>query len=309
MRRLLSVCAVIMSCLLFVGVPLGVLADCPGNLVANPGFEDDRYKTEGLGTSLSSSVGDGWTPWSVLGDATYNREVEYKVVDRNEVPDGTYRIMTGNRSQKFFTTWGSHTAGMYQRIAVPEGSQVTFSIYVQIYTGEKEVLSNGRFISDLDQPGNYRASVGIDPSGETPSGFGAPPSANTIWSEPVTEQNTRTTDADGYAIDDWALLTITAVASGPYVTVYTRGMPEFAVKHNDSYWDEACLVVSTPPTATPLPTNSPTETPSVTDTRSPRRRRCRRIRLRRRRPPPPRPPPLSRPRPPRPWRPPIRPRP
>ena len=98
------------------------------------------------------------------------------------------------------------------------------------------------------------------------AGFGAPPSANTIWSTPVTEQDTRTTDADGHAIDDWALLTVTTVAAGPYVTVYTRGMPEYAVKHNDSYWDEACLIVSTPPTATPLPTNTPTETPSVTDT-------------------------------------------
>ncbi len=265
MRRLLSATAVLVACLL-LALPLSALADCPDNLLANGGFEGERYKTEGLGTSLSSSVGDGWVPWSVLGDATYNREVEYKVVDRYEVPDGTYRILSGNRTQKFFTTWGSHTAGMYQRVAVPAGSQVTFSIYVQIYTGEDEVLSNGRFISDLDQSGNYRASVGIDPYGDTPAGFGAPPSENTVWSAVVTEDDTRTTDANGYAIDDWALLTVTTIAQGPYVTVFTRGMPEYAVKHNDSYWDDACLVVSTPPTATPLPTNTPTETPSVTAT-------------------------------------------
>jgi len=36
------------------------------------------------------------------------------------------------------------------------------------------------------------------------------------------------------------------------VTVYTRGQPEFAVKHNDSFWDTACLTaggVAIPPGA------------------------------------------------------------
>ncbi|HHX64859.1 MAG TPA: hypothetical protein GX702_08240 [Chloroflexi bacterium] len=260
--------------------PGTALTDCPGNRLINGDFEGDRYKTEGMGTSLSSSIAANWTPWSVLGDATYNREVEYKVLDRYELPDGTYRIRSGNRSLKYFTTWATHTAGFYQRVPVEPGTQVTFSIWVQIYTAENTMMSGGRFVSDLEQPGKYHASVGIDPYGGVPATFGAPPSEQTVWSASITETDTRTTDAEGHAIDDWALLTVSTIARSDHVTVYTRGQPEFPVKHNDSYWDDACLTVQpasatapeviAPPTETDeTPTEAPAEAEEPTVTQEP----------------------------------------
>ena len=264
-------------------------AQCPDNRLANASFEEGEYKTEGMGTSLSSSVGTGWTPWSVLGGATFNREVEYKVLQAATLPS-RYHIHSGNHSQKFFTTWGTHTAGFYQRIAVPRGSKVTFTIWAQIYTGERELTSEDEFISDLDWPtkegqkrgpGLYRVYAGIDPFGDTPPGFGAPPSERTVWSEPVTDFETRQVLESGQQIDAWVQLAVSAVAQSDFVTVYSKGQPEFAVKHNDSYWDDACLVAVAPPaptatdtplpTATPLPSDTPrpTNTPLPTATQTP----------------------------------------
>jgi hypothetical protein len=251
-----------------------VWADCPGNVIFNPGFEGSNYKSETLGTSLSSNVGEGWTPWSILGNATYNREVEYKVLDISTLPD-TYHVHSGRAAQKFFTTWGTHTAGFFQRVKVTPGSKVTFSIWAQIYTGEQDLAVGGHFVSDLEWPkqgerkgpGLYRISVGIDATGATPGGFGAPPSASTVWSKPLTEFDTRTTDANGTPVDAWVQLTLSTIAQGEYVTVYTKGQPEYPVKHNDSFWDDACLVVQSAPTATAKPTTPPTATsvpPTVT---------------------------------------------
>ncbi len=249
--RILTIPSIVTLLTLMLAMPVAVAqADYPGGLLANPGFEGATFKAESLGTSLSSNMVEGWLPWSVLGDATVNREVEYKVIDAAASGD-TYRVHSGNMSQKFFTTWGTHTAGMYQRVRVPPGSQVTFSAWVQIYSGERDLLSGGEPISDLQWPRNrndrrgpglYRASVGIDPTGNAPAAFGAPPAGATVWSESVTEFETRRVTESGVAYDAWVQLEVSTIAQGEWVTVFTRGMPEYAVKHNDSFWDDASLI-------------------------------------------------------------------
>lgn len=268
--------AVFTSLVLFsLCLSISVSAQCPDNRLANAGFEEGEYKTESVGTSLSSGMGNGWMPWSILGDAVNNREVEYKVLAANTLPS-RYHIHGGNHSQKFFTTWGTHTAGFFQRVKVVPGSEVTFSIWAQIYTGERELSSADEFISDLDRsPGNYRVFVGIDPRGDTPPGFGAPPSPNTVWSPPVLDRETRIIDEQGHQVDRWVQLSVSVIAQSDYVTVYTKGQPEFPVKHNDSFWDDACLIVVAPPSPTPMPTPTwtatppPTETPIPTETSAP----------------------------------------
>lgn len=204
--------------------------ECPGNLLLNTGFEEGSRKTEGLGTSLSSSVANGWFPWFIQGDQQYNREPEFKVEDAIRDPL-RWRVNTGYFSQKFFTTWATHTAGVYQRVPVRPGSAVSFSAWVQVYTGEADGWDGEKFRSDPKAPGNYQVSVGIDPFGNMPAGVGASPPDTVAWSEPV------------MTYDDWTQLSVQTVAQADYVTVYTRGQPEFAVKHNDSFWDTTCLTV------------------------------------------------------------------
>jgi hypothetical protein len=274
MRRALA--ALMLLLVGMLAATTGVAADCPGNRIANPGFEEGAYKTEGMGTSLSSWLANGWMPWSILGDATNNREVEYKLVDAISV-GSDYHIHSGRYSQAFFTTYGTHTGGFYQRIQVPPGSRVTFSIWAQIYTGERELISDGHPYSDLEWPsgpddkrgpGNYRVWAGVDPYGSAP-GWGSPPPDTTVWSEPVLDRETRVVGADGSQIDAWVQLSVSTIAQGEWVTVFAKGSPEFPVKHNDSFWDDACLMVEAPPTDTPRPTSTPAPTSTPTETREP----------------------------------------
>lgn len=210
--------------------------ECPGNLLVNADFEGPSRKTESEGTSLSSAVANGWNPWLIRGDARQNREPEYKLEDTN-LSLTRFRARSGRYSQKWFTSWGTHTAGVYQRVNVRPGTPLTFSIWAQVYTGEADGFNGQTFLSDPVQPGNYRVQVGIDPTGAVPTGVGAAPPASVIWSEPIMKY------------DEWIRLAISAVSQGDAVTVYTKGAPEWSVKHNDSFWDDGCLVVDPGQTA------------------------------------------------------------
>lgn len=264
MRRFWSLCLILALALL---QPLGVQAGCPGNLLADPSFEDGKYKGETVGTSLSSWMAVGWLPWSLKGDAMTNREPEYFVVNRSILNDGAYRGHDGNFTFKFFSGYSTHTAGFYQQVSVPKGSKVTFTIWVQIATGEDTgLLAKGHPISDLEAPGKYRVVAGIDPTGATPIGFGAPPPDTVVWGNVVLDSDTRVTGPQGEPYDAWVQLKAETIAQNDVVTVYTKGWQEFPVKNNSSFWDDACLVAELPPTPTPQPTNTPTNTPEATAT-------------------------------------------
>ncbi len=231
---------------------------CPGNRLVNAGFEGPSRKTEREGTSLSSAVANGWYPWFVRGDARFNREPEFKLEDTS-LSLTPFRAHSGRYSQKFFTTWATHTAGFWQQVAVPRGQTVNFSIWVQLYTGQADGFNGTEFLSDPKEPGNYRAYVGIDPFGGTDA-----LSPNVIWSEPF------------MTYDTWTELGISAVALNDRVTVFTKGQPEWSVKHNDSFWDDACLVVSAAEaqaatvtaTSVAATTSAPAGSPTPTRTRS-----------------------------------------
>jgi hypothetical protein len=225
---------------------------CPGNRLVNPGFEAGSHKTESLGTSLSSAVGDGWVPWFVRGNATINREPEFKV-EQTALGGDPHRVRSGANAQKWFTTWGTHTAGIYQPVAVPRGSAVTFSIYAMVYSGEADGWNGdkGMFLSDPEKPGNYRVWVGIDPTGALPACMGCPPPDTVVWSP------------ESMTTDVWVPMSISTVAQGDKVTAYTKSAQDWSVKHNDSFWDDACLVaggkavVAKAVAGAPKPANQP----------------------------------------------------
>ncbi len=271
--------------LLLALLALPARADCPGNLLRNPGFEEGNYHGPVVGASHSSYISNHWYPWAVLGDPSrtepgYNHEPEYKILIRSELRDGWYRVFEGERAQGMFTTWSTHTAGLYQRVSVPRGSRVTFRIWVQIYTGQEDIIIEDRYpVSDLEQPqteatravrgpGDYRVWVGIDPHGDTPAGFGDALPDSIVWSDPVLDVDTRSYDDQGRPVDEWVQLSVSTIAQSDRVTVYTRGQPDFRTKYNDSYWDAACLMAVAVQTATPTPTQtlvpSPTLRPTVT---------------------------------------------
>jgi len=226
-------------------VPLGASAAPPAqetNLLRNPGFEEG-FSERGAG---EVTIANGWEAWWVQGspDQTgqgYLRRPEYKPEDGWVFTD-PLRVHSGRFAQKYFTTFSTHIGGIYQQVAVPKGSKVTFSIWAQVWSStEPDPKQCAGF-------GNYAVSAGIDPYGGNDGTSG-----NIVWS------------GSAMPCNQWAHLSVSTVAQADRVTVFTRGAPEFRVRFNDSYWDDAVLTAVAP---TPVPTNTPrpTNTPAPTDT-------------------------------------------
>ena len=217
-----------------------VSAQCPGTLMVNGGLEDG-YSTRGAG---EVEVANGWFPWYQDGprvEEGFFKRPEWK--PENAMIFGMRRVHSGNFAQKWFTTYGTHNAGIYQQVNVPAGSTFTASAWVQSWSSDT---------GDLDvSQGNYLTYIGIDPTGGTNALAGT-----VIWSPA------------NWITDRWVQISVQAQAQGGVVTVFLRGQPEFRNKHNDAYVDDICLVVNAPPpTATPVP--RPTNTPMPTNTPGP----------------------------------------
>ena len=150
------------------------------------------------------------------------------------------RKVAGDNSQKYFTFFSLHEAGLYQVVGgIRPGARLRFSVYMQAWSTD----TNDPLHSE-GQP-TMGLKVGIDPYGGV-----NPWSPSIVWSD-VTE-----------AFDQWELFTVEAVAQSDRVTVFTRSRPYFALEHNDVYVDEASLVVigsgpvvntTTRPKTTPTP--------------------------------------------------------
>ncbi len=196
-------------------------------------------------------VADGWELWynndqscpdydPNCNPLSYNRRPEYKP------EQGTARVRSGAKAHKFFTTYGTHEAGLYQIVEVEPGSWVRFSAWVWAWSSQKDIPAHSF------QDGSYASSLGIDPTGGSDW-----TSDDIIWAEPVVKH------------DQWVHLTLDAYTASGKLSVWIRGTQTRPVKHNDSYWDDAELVVlgSPPaPTATPTATSTYAPTPAATPT-------------------------------------------
>jgi LysM repeat protein len=244
--RGLGVC--LAACVILAGWSGVGPARAQANLLSNGGFEDGFHVQGG---APEVSVANGWTAWWVQGtqqqtNQGYLIRPEYKGED-GEV-HGYDRVHLGRYSQKFFSTFSTHDAGLLQTVPVPAGAALQFTAWVQTWS------SGGDDPEQTVEPGYYHVSIGIDPAGGS-----NPLGSSVVWSEAVLADNT------------WVQLSVYAQAQGSQVTVFTRGAPEYRVKHNDSYWDDLSLVqVAAVPAATaspPQPTAAPTaESPPDTYT-------------------------------------------
>ncbi|MFN8423419.1 MAG: hypothetical protein U0470_08590 [Anaerolineae bacterium] len=238
-----------------------------GNRLVNPGFEG-AFALHGASEIV---VGEGWTPW--YDGALVRPEFKDEPYVRYKPDGGVYafslRVFHGRALQKFFTSSAAHDAGLSQRVAVPPGARVRLSVFVMAWTSDCDdpcVSPLTRCPGSNNSNGEYRVQIGIDPGGAPPAP--EPPPAGVVWSP----------DVGSEAWDRWVRLGLEADAAGDAVTVYLRGRAKWAVKHNDSHWDEARLEVvaptstasasptaaatgGTPAGATASPTPSPSSTP------------------------------------------------
>jgi hypothetical protein len=157
------------------------------------------------------------------------------------------RKLAGDNSQKYFTFYSLHEAGLHQTVGGLEpGQRVRFSVYMQAWSSAE----NDPSVS-AGQP-SMGLRVGIDPNGGN-----FPWSPSIIWS-PVKE-----------AFDHWELFTVEAVAQSDRVTVFTRSRPVFAIQHNDVYVDEASLIAVGRAPAQGSPTSTSRATRASAATRTP----------------------------------------
>jgi len=145
----------------------------------------------------------------------------------------------GLRAQRWFNNYGIHDAGIWQQATVPVGSQVTFSIWAFSWSSTQDKWGQ----SDS----HYNKWVAIDPTGGT----------NITGPAVVMSEVNR-------EMDNWVQLTVTAQAQSSTVTVFVRGNPDFAVKHNDIVVDGAVLTYDTTaaPATSPAPTGGTTPAPA-----------------------------------------------
>lgn len=235
-RRRPALATLTIALVLLAGLSPSVLADCPGNLLTNGAFEAG-FSARGAG---EVEVANGWHPFYQEGpdqDRGLNHRPEYDA--ENAAIHGTGRIREGSYAQKWGKVFATHHAGIYQVVNVPAGSTLRLTAWAQAWSSDKDDPS----VSD---GGKYTLSVGIDPTGGTDW-----TSPNIVWSAP------------NGTLDQWVQLAVEARAQGPTASVFLRGDAEWPVKHNDAYYDDACLTSSAPP-APPTNTPAPTDTPAPT---------------------------------------------
>ncbi len=213
--RLTIVLLILMLSLLLLPVR-AVQGQEGGNLLLNPGFE-------GAYQSYSSPTGEfvsefriawGWHPW-------YRPRFEGEPLRHYRRPEyrpGSYSY-NGTMSQQFFTSFGTHQAGLVQRVetATP-GEMYRFGVAVYIWSSQ-----HGNFLQSVD-PGGVHVRVGIDPSGGT-----NPWAAEVVWSPFAT------------FYDEWRVLTVDAEALSNALTVFIWSQVDNPVEHNDVAVDESYL--------------------------------------------------------------------
>jgi hypothetical protein len=212
-----------------------------GNLLANPGMEG-TFTERGAG---EIKVAEDWHPFYKNGPGQgegYNRRPEWKPYDLAAF--GPRQVHSGRYSQVWFSTYSTHTGGVYQRVPATPGD-------VLLLTAWSRAWSSTQDDPDVSAGGAYHTSVGIDPTGGTD--WTAP---GVIWSEEIRYH------------DAWVRHVLRLETQADHVTVFLKGRAEWRVKHNDVSWDDVSLVVTggTAPTPTPTPTEVPSATPTPTAT-------------------------------------------
>lgn len=200
-------------------------------MLQNPGFEGP-FERRG---AKEINVCRGWAPWHREQGAddgpSDNRRPEWRAA-----APFRERIRSGDNSQQWFTWSGTHDAGVYQVVDVPDYSLAKFSIWMQQWCQKAN-----------NQPAhkNIRMMVGIDPHGGVD-----PFSDDIVWGEELRADN-----------DKWIQLTTPTVETSDRVTLFIRSVAVWPVRDNNVYVDDAQLDVTPPAAPEPEPDPEPEQIP------------------------------------------------
>ena len=158
------------------GLVVAASAGPPPSVLQNPSFE---------GGFSTAGVASGWTSFVTSGTPQFLDETSF--------------VHGGAHAQKWWTSYGTHDAGLCQQLSATSGTSYTFSAWTWRY----DPYNNG-----MD---NVTDWVGIDPRGGTD-----PTSPNVVW------------DAGAYSWGIWTKQRVAAVAQGDLITVFIRGKARLA---------------------------------------------------------------------------------
>ena len=180
--------------------------------VVNSDFSAGFYNHDGIQELV---VANGWTPWWKQGT---DQEVADGFFKRPEFKPESQRTEHG---QKWFTTFATHMAGIYQVVPTPPGAYLTLNAGAQYWSEHTDGSGGGMGLV-----------VGIDPKGDTD-----PFSEWVIWGDWM-GQDSRP-PWDGRA---WQVLSVECYAEAQRATIYLKSECRFRAKHNDAYWNGVQLL-------------------------------------------------------------------
>lgn len=180
--------------------------------LSNVDFEDEFTQRE----APEIKIAKGWQFWYVDRNTWF--------VGDNKRPEcgpelrtvGQGRVRSGDRAQKMFSPeFSICRAGIFQEVATVPNHWYRFSIWVWVWTTS---------LGDVNQSNSkLHARAGANPWGGGPYHYAS-----------VTGQ-------EALVYDSWQQVEVIFQAWGSKATVFTEMMPEYAVRHNDTYWDDAAL--------------------------------------------------------------------
>jgi hypothetical protein len=155
-----------------------------------------------------------------VSDAWPRRRPEYK-------PAAPFvnRIHAGNNAQQYFTTYGVHTAGVYQQFATSPGTELTATAYFMAWScdgcsGAGPEEPNPPSL----HPANMQVQICLDP-------YGGVDASNPLL----------LCSAPNNTLDAWTPITVSAVASAATATLFLRSNPDLPRGNNDLYWDSVTV--------------------------------------------------------------------
>lgn len=185
--------------------------------ITNAGFDGGHYNFNNIG---ELQVPNGWSPWWLQGTPEQVADGYFKRPEFRAEPN---RVRSGTRGQKWFTTYATHDAGLYQRVAIAASvTRVRLSAWVQYWSQH-----------DDGSGGGLACQVGIHIQGGTD-----PFSPDVVWGEWHGQD-----DPDGWKGDTWREVWVEAnpAPQATFVTLFLRSACRYRAKHNDSYWEDVTL--------------------------------------------------------------------
>ena len=192
-------------------------------MLVNGNFAEGTYEFEEWGWKLSSTlIPKGWFFW-YHGRSSGDSDGLWALPECKVQTPPAYMGLMG-LAWKAFSTFSIHQYALGQRVLVQVGDKLDFwaTVWPWSSSEDNELVSH---------EGSYRTRIGIDPTGGDD-----PNSLNVVWNA----------EAPGIKLMDSAVLhrlsDVTAKTS--WVTVYLWGDAEWRLHHNDAWWNDCTIRVT-----------------------------------------------------------------